>query len=639
MPQSPAKRRKTSPTTLVAIAVDATESTGRTRTLVSGHVSFQSPTKSSLSRSHPKILALSPSRRSSQGRGQGLREDVLTRKSTITSFVNPPYMPTAEMPQQSNDRIEGTGTRLAPSPPATSDSLSTAATRAFAPSVQAVHAQRPPLRPRQPSLRDQSEDPTKRGQVITGMANHDFPASQNDGTEPELPPTPTQLGLSPKPRRPRGLAASSSPSSRGSGRSRLRNGQVETSSPLKPKGGMAATEEEEMGEKSDSPLAEEAPESDAGQHVVQAEDDSNLEREVEGLTNATEVPENILTKRKVRDDVRSQLVRLQSEMAQLETALDAGADAEGDLEPHLLALLSTSNISCDPSFTDAEARPSTSTIKDPVALDINPLAFLRAFAPGDLRLTTTSKRTFLRGSGGKIHQAHILNISAPPPWPPHVFNATFRVTCDVEAKAIISITGANIRPSHGAGIKELRHWMEARLRSPLHKFDAGTLVWGLGIWWKEAVTRAQFFHHIDITKANTTTEPHTPFQPNAAVAPADVQALIPYIGKSFVELIPAEPYSNRASTNEARKYRQTRLLLKWDLELDWAGEVHTEIDVAGTKVSAQGQEGLKQVFPELMRRNGLGAAVRQIVRLCGGGVGSEKGSGNGNGNGKRKNVK
>jgi hypothetical protein len=467
------------------------------------------------------------------------------------------------------------------------------------------------------------------------VASHDFPASQHDGNEPELPPTPTQLGLSPKPTRPRGLAANSSPSSRGSGRHRLRNGQVVTSSPLKPIGRMAATQEKEMGETTDSPVAEEVSEADSGQHVAQAEDESNLRDEIERPANDDEVLVNISTKRKIRDDVRSQLLRLRAEMAQLETVLNTGADAERDLEPHLLALLSTPNLSCDPSFTEAEARPTLNTIKDPVALGINPLAFLRAFAPGDLRLTTTSKRTFLRGSGGRIYQAHILNISAPPPWPPHVFNATFRVTCDVEAKAIVSITGANIRPSHGAGIKELRHWMEARLRSPLHKFDVGTLVWGLGIWWKEAVARAQFFHHIDITKANTTTEPHVPFLPNKTVAPTDVQALIPYIGKSFVELIPAEPYSNRASTNEARKYRQTRLLLKWDLELDWAGEVHTEIDVAGTKVSAQGQEGVRQVFPELMKRNGLDAAVRQIVRLCGGVCGGGKGVGNR----KRKDVR
>jgi len=542
-------------------------------------------------------------------------------------------MPAAELPQQINNRFGSTGSELAPSPAATSDSLSIPNSRTIAPPAKAVRSQRPPLRPRQPSLRDQSEVSTKRGPNITGVASHDFPAGQHDGEEPELPPTPIQLGLSPKPSHPRGLVASSSPSSRGSGRRQLRNGQVETSSPLKPKGRMAATQEKETEEQTDSPFAEEAPESDAGQHVAEAEEGSNLRDETESLTNDTEVPVNITAKRKIRDDIRSQLVRLQGEMARLETALQVGADVEGDLEPQLLALLSTPNPSCDPSVTDAEARPKLNMVKDPVALDINPLAFLRAFAPGDLRLTTTSKRTFLRGSGGRIYQAHILNISAPPPWPPHVFNATFRVTCDVEAKAIVSITGANIRPSHGAGIKELRHWMEARLRSPLHKFDAGTLVWGLGIWWKEAVARAQFFHHIDITKANTTTEPHVPFLPNKTVAPADVQALIPYIGKSFVELIPAEPYSNRASTNEARKYRQTRLLLKWDLELDWAGEVNTEIDVAGTKVSAEGQGGVKQVFPELMKRNGLDAAVRQIVRLCGG-VG-----GKGIGNRKRKDVK
>lgn len=147
------------------------------------------------------------------------------------------------------------------------------------------------------------------------------------------------------------------------------------------------------------------------------------------------------------------------------------------------------------------------------------------------------------------------------------------------------------------------------------------------MWWKEAVSRARFFHHIDVTKASSgkkTQTQATLYRANEAVKAADVQALIPYLGKSFVELIPAEPYSSRASTCEERKYRQPRLLLKWDLELDWAGEVHTEIGVAGTKVSAKGQEGLKEVFVELMRRNGLDEAVRQTLVVCDGGTAGKK---------------
>jgi hypothetical protein len=150
-----------------------------------------------------------------------------------------------------------------------------------------------------------------------------------------------------------------------------------------------------------------------------------------------------------------------------------------------------------------------------------------------------------------------------------------------------------------------------------------------GMWWKEAVARAQFFHHIDVTKTRKSSEAQPSYRPGQTVKAADVQGLLPYIGKSFVELIPAEPYSNRASTCEERKYRQPRLLLRWDLELDWAGEVQTEIGVAGTKISAKGQEGVKEVFVELMRRNGLDEAVRQVVEVCG----------IGNRNGKKRKLK
>lgn len=142
------------------------------------------------------------------------------------------------------------------------------------------------------------------------------------------------------------------------------------------------------------------------------------------------------------------------------------------------------------------------------------------------------------------------------------------------------------------------------------------------MWFKEAVSRAKLFHHIDITKAGIDkTKLLPPFNPSQTLkSTEDIQPLLPYLGKSFLELIPAEPYSNRASTNEARKYRQPRLLLKWDLDLDWAGEVHTEIDVAGTKISAQGAEGLRTVFAELRRRKGLERAVAEVLELCTGDV-------------------
>ncbi|KAF7510535.1 hypothetical protein GJ744_006381 [Endocarpon pusillum] len=632
MPPSPAKRRKTSPTTSVAaVSLEESESRSPPRTSTSGRASYQSPTKSSLSRSHPTILALSPGRRSFQGRAKGLRDDLLLGKTVIESPGNPHPISTPNPAQQHDEGVRGdtVGSPAGPrSPPPTVQNHPTEVGRPFAHSAQAPDSQRSPLRPRQPTVRSQGASPTKPRVVPASLSSklpvakpqsHGFPARQIDGTEPELPPTPTQLGLSPKPDRPRGLAASSSPSSRASRRDRLRSGQVETSSPSKPRGKVLPARTEEMlGETPDAMLAGETPEGD----VERRENGPPSEHETQCPRDHNEMPADTIEKRKVRNDLQTQLTRLQGELAQLESALDGGEDAEDELDSEVLALLSTPNISCDPGFSDAYECPSLPSIRDPVNLDINPLAFLRAFAPGDLRLVTATTSSSIRG---KLQQVHTLNISAPPPWPPHVFNATFRVTCNIEAKSIVSITGADIRPHHVAGIKELRHWMQARLKNPLHKFDAGTLIWGLGVWWKNAVTRAQFFRHIDIMKiATKTPETQAPYIPDEPVKAADVQALIPYIGKSFVELIPAEPSSIRASTNEERKYRQPRLLLKWDLELDWAGEVHMEIDVAGTKVSAKGQEGLKKIFPELMRKSGLDGAVRQVVQICMGGSGKKR---------------
>ncbi len=608
----------------------ASESISQSHRPTASRASYQSPTKASLSRSHPTILARSPRRRSSEGRGRGLRQEILLGKANTAGAANPPPKDTPQTPQSNNDGngtgdVDHTAQSLLPS----TESFSGAVARTLADPAQAIHPQPSPLRPRQPSPRNRDANQTKRGQLTTRTIaaisqGRDFLNRHDATAEPDLPPTPTQLGLSPKPDRPRGLAASSSPSSRGSQRNRLRDVQVGTSSPLKSKEKVLAARIEEVSRhEAETGIAEEAPESDLEPPVSEPQP----QRDAKVSRNDLEVPEDIATKRRLRDDLKTQVARLQAETAQLESVLNGGEDADDEVDMDLLALLSTPNMSCDPKFSETSTRPSSVAFKDPIALDINPLAFLRAFAPGDLRLTTTTKSpTYHRG---KFHQVHILNISAPPPWPPHVFNAVFRVTCDVATKSIVSITGANIRPRHGAGIKELRHWMEARLKNPLHKFDAGTLVWGLGMWWKEAVARAKFFHHVNITKATETTEAQNLYRANEIVKAADVQGLIPFIGKAFIELIPAEPYSNRASTNEARKYRQTRLLLKWDLELDWAGEAHTEIDVAGTKISVQAQEGAKQVFAKLMKRNGLDEAVRQIVDVCRGGIGA----------GKKRNIK
>lgn len=621
MSVSPSKRRKTSPTTQIAVAFDARETVGRSRHSASSRASYQSPTKASLSRSHATVLALTSERRESEGRGKGLRQEVLFGETNTAGSGHPLDMDAHRTPEQTDNRVISSDALASDR---AIEGLSEDFENGLARPADGYFPKRSPLIQRQPSAHNGREMQTRAGQRTTDatssgtvsalLRTHDVSNRQNANKEPELPPTPIQLGLSPKLGRPRGLAASSSPSSRGSRRSRLRSEQQEMSSPLKSKQKMPAARTEELSrDEMVVGLVEEAPESgleepEAGSHMRADKDNSR---------NDTEMPEAITGKCKVRDDLNNQLVRLQAETARLENALRTEEDTEEGFDHDLLDILSTPNISCDPDFLEAVARPSLTTLKDPVALDVNPLAFLRAFAPGDLRLTTTTKSNCVRT---RLFQAHILNISAPPPWPPHIFSATFRVTCDIESKRVISVTSISIQPRHGAGIKELRHWIEARLKNPFHKFDVGTLIWGLGMWWKEAVARAQFFHHIDITKTTKTTEARDPYRSDLAVGADDVQDLFPYIGKSFVELIPAEPYSNRASTNEARKYRQPRLLLKWDLELDWAGEVHTGIDVTGVKVSAPGQEGVREIFAGLMKRNGLDEAVRQTVDICGGGL-------------------
>lgn len=216
MLSSPAKRRKTSETTAAAIDASQTnqkahENNGRVH---QRRPSFQSPTKASLARSHPDILARALSR----------------------SPTRPPRNDSENDQQQEQELVDSRtfGLRdrkaLRPSiaPGASPTDGSTLSPRsAFAAPPRRVSRKIGPLDLAFGTPEARSEYET------TDLSPEDTPGNQleemgNDADEdnmdqgpsfldgleePELPPTPTQLGLEKPPGRPKGLL-SSSPSAR-----------------------------------------------------------------------------------------------------------------------------------------------------------------------------------------------------------------------------------------------------------------------------------------------------------------------------------------------------------------------------------------------------------------------------------------
>lgn len=245
MLSSPAKRRKTSETT--AASVDASQANRQAHDNNSGirpspRPSFQSPTKASLARSHPDILARaisrSPTRPASRGdknNGQeqesaesrlfGLRDRKALRPS-LASNASP-----AEGLQMSPRRQSTAFT----APPRRGSSKIGPADITFG-TPEAARSQNTPDLPPEGSPEDQlaSELDDATGDVTTADSMNPDPepsSAQQALQEPELPPTPTQLGLEKPPGRPKGLS-SSSPIAQYEKRARRRLGEPPKPSPL-----------------------------------------------------------------------------------------------------------------------------------------------------------------------------------------------------------------------------------------------------------------------------------------------------------------------------------------------------------------------------------------------------------------------
>lgn len=225
---SPAKRRKTSETTGIPVAPELSQTQSRR----SRRPSYQSPTRASLARSNPDVL-----------------ERALSR--------SPTRRPINKVDMQQDPRVGGLRNRKALRPSLNTASPFAKSRRSEAPEsspnrrasgIQAFS--KPPRRiskrilpgdlgfgsPLPPSTNPQSNTPEGQLAIELGTATRDEdvgfgPDQQTDEDmlEPDLPPTPTQLGLEKAPDR----GFSSSPSMRLEKRSKRRIGNALHQSPLK----------------------------------------------------------------------------------------------------------------------------------------------------------------------------------------------------------------------------------------------------------------------------------------------------------------------------------------------------------------------------------------------------------------------
>lgn len=301
MLSSPAKRRKTSETTAAAVDAPQTnhqahENNGRVN--ARRQPSFRSPTKASLARSHPDILARainrSPTRAASRGsrNGSGQDEQAESRifglrdrkalRPSLTSTASP-----IDGPKQSpNRRSSGLAAFAAP-PRRVSRRIGPLDLALGTPDVK---SQNPPA--------DQRPEDTPEDQLASELdsATDDMNANNLDGglpflqeelQEPDLPPTPTQLGLERPLGRIKGLM-SSSPAAQYEKGARRRVDDIFKSSPLKLKSFEAGVESGE----------------------IPGEDPATDQALLSG---------SALKKREVRKDLFAELQQLKDDIAELET--------------------------------------------------------------------------------------------------------------------------------------------------------------------------------------------------------------------------------------------------------------------------------------------------------------------------------
>ena len=294
MISSPPKRRKTNRTA----ALDASQTNQPSfdqgsRARSHDSPSFLLPTKSSLARSNSvdqaRAISRSPTRsprramdedgenaqkEQAGGRVFGLRDRKALRPSM--GSIASPMSPLRQSPRRTS-----AGLQVFAAPPRRVSRRIMPSDLAFGSPIarnKLTEATQTSAPPNQPAF----ELDGAAGETDAGIDH--FPTIEGF-EEPELPPTPTQLGLEPPPGRRKGMM-SSSPSTRHGKMARRRIPDTQKSSPLKPKG-------------------------------VEAEWEPDDQSGAEFLTGQALFPEPVLKKQKLKRELSAQLQQLKDDLTEL----------------------------------------------------------------------------------------------------------------------------------------------------------------------------------------------------------------------------------------------------------------------------------------------------------------------------------
>ncbi|CAG8140012.1 unnamed protein product [Penicillium salamii] len=606
---SPAKRRKTGESGISLVPELSQNGSRRPR-----RPSYQSPTRASLARTNPdaleRALTRSPSRQAISKEKQpkdprvlGLRDRKALRPS-LSASASPLTRPRQSEGPESSPSRRASGIQAFSKPPRR-------ISKRILPGDLVFGSPLPP--PPNP------DSHTPEGQLASelGSAAGDIELNlgpdpgfmDDDDAEPELPPTPTQLGLEKAPDRPRGL--SSSPSMRLEKRSRRRLHNPLHESPLKA-------------------VNFQSPPSD---------EDTQSASYPDGFSAA--VREKQASRKKATADLR----RLQKEVEELESwakKVETNPDLKGDtrgLDQFLSLLISEEANRTHQPISQKPPKPASSLLAallpfsaniprpkrqtsplptNPFALQENSqsLPYLTIFAPLKLKTRTTRSSHM-----GDLSETHTLTFSPPPPFPASIYNVTVVYEADPETQCLTSLSVPTADSKKRKIPEPLRRWIDSRLENPLLRLDVATLCWGINRYWEVTVARARLWAHIDHKygpRASQGRDDTEPINENGAITISDLRRLIPHIDRSSMIL------KSKTSASGPRVMISNTLVLD-----EWSGEpqLRPEITVSVPGADKKIDHETKKLFHALLHGDhGLFGSdvvhVNSILRATEGALGA-----------------
>ncbi|KAJ5895411.1 hypothetical protein N7495_007102 [Penicillium taxi] len=616
---SPPKRQKTRQ----SVGAMESGSLGSRNESYPPHPSFQSPTRSSLVRSHSEIaeraLSRSPIRRPVSRAGQGQDDSTgESRPSAVGLRERKPLRPSLSGSSPFKASRSADAPVLSPSRrPSGVKSFSKLPRKVSMKIVPSDFTFGTPTRKKIQSTEHFSNTPEAQLALELDSATQDADLGPSldfglddglmdeDPLEPDLPPTPTQLGLVKAPDRRISTRLSSSPSTRHEKHMKRRATDALQKSPLKLRSQPSDPEE--------------------------SSEDENISRD--------ELSAAALEKRQARKSLKAELQRLRNDVAELTRwagKIESSEDMERDPKElkKFLTLLSEES-----SYTDrpvpkqapvsissflAAFLPFSANIsrpkRQPSPLPTNPYAlkestqsseYLTLFAP--LAVHTQISQTSASNSR-IILETHVLKFTAPSPFPLTTYNVSVVYEANPETQTVVSVSVPNDNDSRKSRIPHaLCQWIDSRLANPILKLDVATLCWGINRYWEASVARAQLWarisqNHLDNASSRS-----------AEAAPLDSQAGV----MSISELQKLLPHLERSKLVIKSKSSDAPVVLLSNIIAldDWTGEPQLRSELSISTSSNGGSSNkinqeVKKLFHALLHEDGAAITRGEVGGAC-----------------------